>query len=225
MIDAAHCREWRSETLTALTTQHSFKSRRARLLGLVSEDLASLLSVIAPKASAADLQSSLRRTIVEPAADLAHQLHLACSVFSLKWPARGAWSRLEVYECLNLAAGGISMDLAGTKPNSAARKNVSYLFDVAPGLFVERIDGGKKMPLKAICRPTVLVFGGDEGMGQKPTVLRWLWDASGGTQGTGRESPARTAGPRSKLLVSSPWRHRLTVETGSFGAPPNRRRA
>ena len=175
-----------------------------RLLSLVSEDLAELLSVIAPKAPAADLQSSLRRSIVEPAANLAHKLHLAPSVFSLKWPARGAWSRLEVYECLNLAAGGITLDLTGTKPNSPARRKVSYLFDVAPGLFVERIDEGRKMPLKAICRPTVLVFGGEEGVAQKPTVLRWLWDTSNGPPATGRDSPARTANPRSKLLAISP---------------------
>jgi hypothetical protein len=207
-IDAAHCREWRCETLTALTSQHAFKTRRTRLVNLVSEDLASLLSVVAPRASPSDLQSSLRRTIVEPAADLVHQLHLAPSVYSLKWPARGAWSRLEVYECLNLAAGGTTLDLTGTKPNSPARRNVSYLFDVAPGLFVERLDGGNKMPLKAICRPAVLVSGSEEGVAQKPTVLRWISDASNGHQGTGQESAARATNPRSRWsIIHNPTQH------------------
>jgi hypothetical protein len=170
-------------------------------LNVVTEDLASLLCVIAPKASSNDLQSSLRRTVVEPAADLAHRLHLAASVYSLKWPARGASSRLEVYECLNIVTGGQVLDLTGTTPTSASRRKVSYLFDVAPGLFVERVDGGKKMNLKAICRPTVLVYGGDGEVSRTPTVMKWLWDGAAASP-TGRQSPARVATPavRRKFL-------------------------
>ena len=44
------------------------------------------------------------------------------------------------------------------------------MFDVAPGLFVERVEGGKKMALKAICRPTVLVHSGHEEPKQSPTT-------------------------------------------------------
>ncbi|KAG9258600.1 uncharacterized protein F5Z01DRAFT_632673 [Emericellopsis atlantica] len=200
--DAAHCRHWRTETLIALTSQQGFKTRRARYINLVSEDLASLLSVVAPKATASDLQGSLRRSVVEPAADLAHQLHLASNVFSLKWPARGAWSRLELYECLNLATGGAVVDLSGTGPDSPARRKVSYMFDVAPGLFVERIDGGKKMTLKAICRPAVLVYGGQTDPPQPPqkaTVMRWLWDSSGGPPA--RDASTKTANPRSEHYI------------------------
>lgn len=157
--------------------------------------------------TAADLQGSVRRTIVEPAADLAHQLHLAPSVYSLKWPARGAYNRLEVYECLNLATGGLPLDLTGTTPNSASRQKVSYLFDVAPGLFVERLEGGKKMPIKAICRPTVLVFGGggggsDSEAAVKPTVLGWLWEGAATATG-GRETPTRPTATRSKSFWTS----------------------
>lgn len=195
--DPVHCRQWRSETLTALTNQQSFSARRTRFLNVVTEDLASLLSTIAPKSSTADLQTSLRRTIVEPAADLAHRLHLAASVYSLKWPARGAWSRLEVYECLNIATGGQVLDLTGTTSTSASRKKVSYLFDVAPGLFVERIEGGKKLNLKAICRPTVLVYGAEGQIGRSPTVMKWLWNGAAATS-TGRQSPARTATPAAR---------------------------
>ncbi|KAM0560972.1 hypothetical protein ACHAPJ_003471 [Fusarium lateritium] len=133
--DVAHCREWRSETLTALTQQSAFKARRQRYLNFVTEDLASLLSTIASRTSPAELHSSVRRSIVEPAADLVHQLHLASSIFSLKWPARTAATRLENYHCLNLANGGLTLDLTGTKPASLARRNVLYLFDVAPGFF------------------------------------------------------------------------------------------
>ena len=163
----------------------------------MTEDLASLLCVIAPKASPSDLQKSLRRTIVGPAADLAHRLHLAASIYSLKWPARGASSRLEVYECLNIVTGGQVLDLTGTTPNSATRRKVSYLFDVAPGLFVERVEGEKKMNLKAICRPTVLVYGGDGEVSRTSTVIKWLWDGAAASP-TGRQSPACAAAPAAR---------------------------
>lgn len=163
---------------------------------MVSEDLASLLSILAPKVSPAELQSSIRRTIIEPAADLVHQLHLATNVYALKWPAGGAWSRLGVYECLNLADGGTILDLSGTTPTSPARRGVTYMFDVAPGLFVERFSGDQKMPIKAICRPTVLVFGGGGKVALKPTVIRWMWDTTGAT--LAHEAPSRVATPKSK---------------------------
>ncbi|KAF4509932.1 hypothetical protein G6O67_001866 [Ophiocordyceps sinensis] len=191
--DAAHCREWRSETLAALTSQPLFKSRRAAYIGLVSEDLASLLSLVVPRASPGDLQSSVRRTIVEPAADFAHRLQLASSIFSLKWPARNASSRLEVYECINLASGGLVLDLGSS---ASARLKVTYLFDVAPGLFVERVEVGKKAPLKAIYRPNVLVYAGDGEVPQRPTLMKWLCD---NTNGPASDALPRTAMPRRSM--------------------------
>jgi hypothetical protein len=175
-------------------------------LNVVAEDLASLLCVIAPKASQSDFQSSLRRSIVEPAADLAHRLHMAASVYSLKWPARGASSRLEVYECLDHVTGGQVLDLAGTTPTSTSRRHVSYLFDVAPGLFAERVDGGKKMNLKAICRPTVLVYGAEGEPRRSSTVMKWLWDgAATAASPAGQQSPTRAATPaaRRKCFLSA----------------------
>ncbi|KAF5017061.1 hypothetical protein F66182_11064 [Fusarium sp. NRRL 66182] len=195
--DVAHCREWRSETLTALTHQSAFRARRQRHLSLVVDDLTSLLSTIAPRTPPAELHGSIRRSIVEPAADLVHQLQLASSIFSLKWPARTAATRLEVYQCLNLANGGAVLDLVGTKQTSPARRNVSYLFDVAPGLFVERIEGGRKLALKAVAKPTVLVYNVEGDVPQGPTVMRWLWDNAPAAQGSGR-SVSRAPGSRSK---------------------------
>ncbi|KAM5346904.1 hypothetical protein ACJ41O_009909 [Fusarium nematophilum] len=195
--DVAQCREWRSETLTALTHQPIFKSRRTRYLNLITDDLTSLVSTIAPRTPTAELYGSVRRSIVEPAAELVHQLHLASSIFSLKWPARSAATRLEVYQCQNLASGGMILDLSGTKQTSPARRNVSYLFDIAPGLFVERIEGGKKLGLKAIAKPTVLVNNGEGDAPQSPTVMRWLWDNAPTSQGPSG-SASRAPGQRRK---------------------------
>ncbi|KAK7408847.1 hypothetical protein QQX98_008969 [Neonectria punicea] len=193
--DVAHCREWRSETLTALTHQPIFKTRRTRYLHLVTDDLTSLLSMFTPRTPPAELYASIRRNIIDPAADLVHRLHLASSIFSLKWPARTASSRLEVYECFNLASGGLILDLAGTNKDSASRRDVSYLFDVCPGLFVERVEGGKKLALKAISKPIVLVNKGEGEIPQKPTLVKWLCDNAGSPQGPGR-------GPKSKPAQS-----------------------
>lgn len=188
--------------MTALASQPMFKVRRSRYINMITEDLASLLATVVPRTSMSELQGSLRRTIVEPAAELAHQLHLASSVYSLKWPARSAWLRLEVYECLNIASGGMILDLSGTGPTSPARRKVSYLFDVAPGLFVERIEGGKKLPLRAICKPHVVVYAGAEEAPQRTTVMRWLWDHSSGPQSPTRDPPPRAATPKSKHAFS-----------------------
>ncbi|KAH7316593.1 hypothetical protein B0I35DRAFT_409779 [Stachybotrys elegans] len=194
--DPGQCREWRSETLTALAAQQAFKARRARFLTAVAEDLASILSVTVPRSSFAELNSSIRRSIVDPAAELAHRLQLASSIYALKWPARNAWSRLEVYECVNLASNGVALDLSGTTSTSAARRKVSYLFDLAPGLFVERIEGGKKSSTKTVHKPRVLVYGAETDIIQCPTVIRWVWDNSSGPQTHIREPFFRSTGPK-----------------------------
>ncbi|KAI8722115.1 hypothetical protein NCS52_00354600 [Fusarium sp. LHS14.1] len=202
--DEAQCREWRSETLTALTHQPIFKTRRSRYIHMITNDLTTLLSVITPRTPPAELHSSVRRSIVEPASDLVHQLHLASSSFSLKWPApRTAASRLENYQCLNLASNGMILDLSGTKQTSASRRNVSYLLDVAPGLFVERLEEGKKGGVKAVVKPTVLVDNTEGEVTQAPTVMRWLWDNASTSQGPSRSvarGPARSKNPRSGHL-------------------------
>jgi hypothetical protein len=104
---------------------------------------------------------------------------------------------LEVYECTNIATGGESLDLSGTTPASPARRKVSYLFDIAPGLFVERISSGKKQAAKAICKPNVLVYGGNEELVQQPTLMRWIWDVAAGTATYAQDPMARTGTPAS----------------------------
>lgn len=141
--------------------------------------------------SGSDLGKSIRRSIVEPATDLAHQMHLAPNIISLKWPVRNAASRLENYECINVANGVLLLDLGSTKSS----QRVSYLFDVFPGLFVERFEQGKKMSPKAIVKPTVLVHSGDEGVLRKPTVMKCLWDITDGP----RPPPGITTS-KSKLI-------------------------
>ncbi|EGU82654.1 hypothetical protein FOXB_06850 [Fusarium oxysporum f. sp. conglutinans Fo5176] len=143
-----------------------------------------------------DLENTMSRLPREPAADLAHQLHLAPSVYSLKWPARTAATRLEVYQCLNLANGGAILDLSGTKAASQARRGVIYLFDIAPGLFVERVEGGRKLGLKAIVKPTVLVTNSGGDVLQGPTIMSFLWNNTPTSQGTSRSTSRASSSRR-----------------------------
>ncbi|KAM0456030.1 hypothetical protein ACHAPV_007580 [Trichoderma viride] len=209
--DIQHCREWRSETLTALTSQKSFKSRRAAYLNLVTEDLASLLTVVVPYFTAAELQNSLRTSIINPAVDLAHRLQLSPNLFSLRWPARTARSKLDAYECINLADRGAIMNSSENGKSTEALKNASYLFDIAPGLFVETVSGAKKSTAKAICKPTVLVYGGDKDgdIPQKTmTLTRLLWDFANGSKGRS-PGPSRNVSPKSKTLILRRHRSKL----------------
>ncbi|ETS00177.1 hypothetical protein M419DRAFT_84117 [Trichoderma reesei RUT C-30] len=209
--DISHCREWRAETLTALTSQKSFKSRRAAYLNHITEDLASLLSVVVPYLTAAELQGSLRTNIIDPAADLAHRLQLSPDIYTLKWPARTARSKLDTYECINLASNGETIGSDKASKPSEALKNASYLFDIAPGLFVETVSGAKKSAVKVVCRPKVLVYGGEKGGDipqQAMTLARLLWDYANGSKA--RSSlPLRNGPPKSKPLVLRRHRSKL----------------
>lgn len=209
--DISHCREWRAETLTALTSQKSFRSRRAAYLNLITEDLASLLSVVVPYLTAAELQSALRTNIIDPAVDLAHRIQLSPNIYSLRWPARNARSKLDTYECINLASSGIMNNSEDASKSFEALKNASYLFDVAPGLFVETVGGAKKSAFKAVCRPIVLVYEGerDGDIPQKSmTLTRLLWDFANGSKARS-QGPSRNSSPKSKALFLRRSRSKL----------------
>ncbi|OTA05700.1 hypothetical-protein [Trichoderma parareesei] len=209
--DISHCREWRAETLTALTSQKSFKSRRAAYLNHITEDLASLLSVVVPYLTAAELQGSLRTNIIDPAIELAHRLQLSPDIYTLKWPARTARSKLDTYECINLASNGETIGSDKASKPSEALKNASYLFDIAPGLFVETVSGAKKSAVKVVCRPKVLVYGGEKGGDipqQAMTLARLLWDYANGSKARS-PLPLRNGPPKSKPLVLRRHRSKL----------------
>jgi hypothetical protein len=181
-----------------LTSQKSFKSRRAAYLNLITEDLVSLLTVV------------VRTSIIDPAADLAHRLQLSPNIFSLRWPARTARSKLDIYECINLADRAI-INSGETGKSAEALKNASYLFDTAPGLFIETVSGAKKSTAKAICKPAVLVYGGDRDgdIPQKTmTLTRLLWDFANGSKGRSI-GPSRNASPKSKTLILRRHRSKL----------------
>lgn len=145
---------------------------------MLSNDLSSYLSSVFPHIPTKELQKSLHRAIIGPSADLAHRLDTSANIFWLKWPLKTAGSRLEVYECFDVAEGGRTVDFSKTAPDSAIRRHTKYLFDVAPGLFVERVESGKKMALRSVCRPRVLVHTDEENLVRKATLLTWVHNAA-----------------------------------------------
>ncbi|PTB71907.1 hypothetical protein M440DRAFT_1442213 [Trichoderma longibrachiatum ATCC 18648] len=92
-----------------------------------------------------------------------------------------------------------------------ALKNASYLFDIAPGLFVETVSGAKKSAVKVVCRPKVLVYGGEKGGDipqQAMTLARLLWDYANGSKAR-LPLPLRNGPPKSKPLVLRRHRSKL----------------
>lgn len=158
-------------------------------MSVVSEDLGAMLSLVIPGTSAADLTSSLHQHIIEPGAEMAHKLHLSLSVFSLKWPARRPWARLEVFDCINL------QDCSHVQSRDSDR--IAYLFDLMPGLFIERISHDKQSAPKAICKPTVLVHVGHGDLPEQLNLVSWIWEyANMSAAARSREPGSRSATPR-----------------------------
>lgn len=121
------------------------------------------------------LKDSVQRSIVEPAVELAHQLHLSTRGISLDWA--GPMHHLSDCECIDLAAG-VQAPAAPAKRNGATgeTKQLKRLFGVAPGLFVHE-DG----QLRILYRPVVLVHNGVDGVKKGATVMSWLAAVPTGT--------------------------------------------
>lgn len=151
-----------------MQSDKEFQLRRSHFVDFISGDLAFLLGPVLSRYTFPNLAKALREVIVEPATRLAHDLQTATTIFSLKWPARQAWTRLEVFDCTNLADGHKKVDFGNSVQESDIRQHTTYLFDLAPGLFVDRIEQGNKPRARAIVRPQVLVLVHD---GQWPTTL------------------------------------------------------
>lgn len=174
----------------------AFHASKDHYLDVLSTDLSSLLSPVALRGTQHELRKSIRKSILVPAAAVAHRLHLAVPVYTLKWPVRHAWSRLEVYDCTNLASGGLPIDFTGTDPTSKTRKDATYLFDLAPGLFVERIEHGAKLAPRAISRPQVLVHASQKSCAKSYTTIRLLWDIADSERPPSRANEHRTSTQR-----------------------------
>ena len=113
---------------------------------------------------------SLQRNIIEPAVNLAHQLHLSMDRFRVQWSNRQQVSPsersrgpsiLEKYDCCNVLANGKPVRLDGK--DRLSEEGVVYLFDIVPGFYCQSFREDTASDLKVLRKPKVLVAVGKPG--------------------------------------------------------------
>lgn len=191
--ETAICRSWRSDTLTALTSEPGFTARRSNYARHRTEDLARILSILVPDTGFQELCDSISRNIIIPAMDLAHDLHLATDIYTIEWPSLGAVANksgnetrydFNRYIYLNLLEAG--KILKPPYQDSKDDLRIVYLFDVCPGLIFQKETDEHTTLRRNLCKPKVLVVASKE----KPpvwrrgsTLLEWLREQTGAEQG------------------------------------------
>jgi hypothetical protein len=169
--DAASIRAWHSNTFAALASRPGFENDRASLTRNLTASLAKMLSIF--KASGAtptdnkDFNSSIEAKIITPAVELAEKLQLSTEVYSLQWTQyvngqpkdqrRGrSMADAELYECVNLSAGGKVIDFAADK-KQRERERITYVLDICPGLYVQSVKTGEYSEARVLKKGKILV--------------------------------------------------------------------
>ncbi|KAF2790367.1 hypothetical protein K505DRAFT_377574 [Melanomma pulvis-pyrius CBS 109.77] len=190
--DGSQCRDWRVEALLAIMQEPGFVERRAHHERQKTIELYNLLEPLVPSADLQELTVSIGRSMVRPAMDLAHRLQLAATVFSLEWTSfnddlstghiGSSTTDFSYFTSLNLKEGGkIVVPPNPADPGSLQTLNMTYLFDVAPGLYSRSPDGEGRAEVKTISKPRVLVDIADDLHAipkEGPTLLRWIEEES-----------------------------------------------
>jgi hypothetical protein len=197
--ETAICRGWRSDTLTALASEPEFTSRRLNYARYRTEDLAKMLSILVPDTGFQELYDSIWRSIITPAIDLAHNLHLATDIYTVEWSSLGMVANkngnearydFNRYTCLNVLEAGKILKFT-SQHSSKDDLRIVYLFDVCPGLVFRKDTDEHSTTRRTLCKPKVLVAASKE----KPpvwrrgsTLLEWLREQAEAEQGTSDRS-------------------------------------
>jgi hypothetical protein len=168
--------------------------QRAHLEQRKTAELTNVLGPLVLDAELEELRVSIGKNIIKPAMELAHRLQTAQTVFSVRWTVfnndtskehiSSVSTNFSKVTSLNLTLGGkiAAVPLPTDKEASEnPAMHVTYLLDVAPGLYSRSLDTETSASGKAICKPRVLVVVGDSKHGkpkQEPTLLRWIEDES-----------------------------------------------
>lgn len=166
-----------------------FDHRRKIRIQVLSEELLHMLGVIDVSILNEKCFDSLQRNIIEPSANLAHQLHLSTDRFRVQWSngqqaapsdrSRGP-SILEKYDCCNVLANGKPVRLDKERLSG---EGVTYLFDIVPGFYCQSFKEDTVSELKVLKKPKVLVAVGKPGRresvplaGKSGTILGSIYD-------------------------------------------------
>lgn len=175
--DLSHCRDWKSETLTALSSQPSFKEDQAQDIQDLSSDLTEVLLPVLPvrRTRSGDLQDSVRTSIIEPSVKLAQELQLATKIYRINWPARvPRHGQLDTanYTFQSLSDGGKVWTPSQSPGRRGKRSMPTCLFATSPGLYVADAEAAGRSPQRVLVKPKLLVYDGE--VEKTETVLSWL---------------------------------------------------
>ena len=179
--DASNCRDWRVEALTALVNEPDFVERRSNHEREKTEELLYLLAPLVPNAADQELRESIGRNIIRPAMDLAHRLQLSATVFTIRWTKfdDDLQSGVITSTRVNLSSFiSLNVLLCGKVVETPAElQAMTYLFDVAPGLYSQTLSNQTSPGLKSLCKSRILVAVGEGSPvspAEGPTLLQWI---------------------------------------------------
>jgi hypothetical protein len=244
-VERAKCREWRSEALLAMTSRAEFKLQQAVLIDNLSKELADTLSVVMIQSSnptsspkprnpnagtqltPMGTQEVIKRDIIIPAVQLAHDMQLALKVYRVDWPFSSAGKQQPQQVDLS-CVDYLNVDDGKVLDTSSSPSRYTYAFDVLPGLWIEAEDDDQHPGVVFSQKPLVLVRpksrramdheNGDDEDGKKDdkavvasTIFTWLLSGqSNASNANGLPkmvaAPAVKNEPRttkSKLITSS----------------------
>jgi hypothetical protein len=159
-LDLVTLRTWRCETLTAVTQRPEFVQFRHKQSKTLSNDLANMLSLFQPRSDISGFTRLVQSTIIEPALQLAHKMHLSVHEFSLRYtsyhstkseerhPLRREWSQ---FDCVSLSPPG------KVQRPPIADVIFTYLFDLSPELVFRAVKADSFAEPRVLKRGRVLV--------------------------------------------------------------------
>lgn len=176
---------WRSEALTAYVHLPSFASKRELWAEVLTTRLTDMLSIFDPHMSTFELQTSVRRHLIDPTFKLAHGLHLSADKYAFDWDLPPHEERDDIKR-----EEGASIDKLAKFEllNIESSSSVPCQFSLTPSMIVRWASDNLQAPMKLV-KATVLVVGNkyddikvEEGtdmsavLAKDATVVGWLED-------------------------------------------------
>lgn len=144
-----------------LTSDETFERRRSVYVKGVGAQLAGILFCLTNRTG--PISQTLFDSVVQPAANLARRFCMSTNVYTLKWPMAKNRSRLELYERHSIGRKAVDPQVSEV--------GLSYLFDITPGLFLDRVG----MQPQVICKAQVLVLEKRSRPAPVRTIFHTMW--------------------------------------------------
>jgi len=180
-------RSWHSETFTAITKRHEFAKQRQLRSAKLSADLVAMMELFLPRSDHRRMRLSVQSTIIEPALQLAHKMHLSVNKFTVVYTSYHGSKREKrhplprdssPFECVTISPPGKVLKFP------VSEGAVTYLFDLSPELVCKAVKTDSYGEPRVLKRARVLVAVTKDGetfdhatslpSREPPTLLGWM---------------------------------------------------